>query len=93
MTDTNTLELMKRLEALEAENQRLKKKTGVEPAKLEIKETKFKGYPMLEFHRGKIRPFSMSIKKLTAIHEGWEQVQIFLKKHSSQQKDNEGQQI
>lgn len=91
MTDTNTLELMKRLEALEAENKRLKKKTGDEPAKLEIKETEFKGHPMLEFHRGKTRPFSMSVKKLTAINEGWEQVQAFLKKHSAIQSDNSEQ--
>jgi SPX domain protein involved in polyphosphate accumulation len=88
MTDTNTLELMKRLEALEAENKRLKEKTGDAPAKLEIKETEFKGHPMLEFKKGNSRPFSMSVKKLTAIHEGWEQVQAFLKKHNAILSDN-----
>jgi len=83
MTDTNTLELMKRLEALEAENKRLKKKTGNEPQELIVTETEYKGNPMLEFKRANARPFSIGVKKLEAIQEGWDYVQTFLKKHSA----------
>jgi len=74
---------MKRLEALEAENKRLKKKTGNEPQELIVTETEYKGNPMLEFKRANARPFSIGVKKLEAIQEGWKQVQVFLKKHSA----------
>lgn len=79
----HTEELMKRLQALEAENQRLKKDMTVPAEQLVVVETEYKGNPILEFRRGNAKPFSMGVKKLEAIREGWEQVEAFLKKHSN----------
>ena len=87
MSDTDTKALVERLQALEAENERLKKAKVSTAAKLEVAETEYKGNPMLEFRRANARPFSMGVKKLEAIREGWEQVENFLRKHD----DNENQ--
>lgn len=83
MTDTNTDELLKRLQALEAENERLKQEKTDLPAQLVVVETEYKGHPMLEFRRANAKPFSMGLKKLETIKEGWEHVEKFLKKHGN----------
>jgi len=86
MTDNSELApkaLLERLQALEAENAKLKDVTIQSPAQLVVVETEYKGHPMLEFRRGNARPFSMGLKKLEAIQESWEQVEAFLNKHST----------
>lgn len=75
--------LLERLQALEAENEKLKKGQIESPPHLVVVETEYKGHPMLEFRRGNARPFNMGVKKLEAIQEGWEQVEAFLKKHGN----------
>jgi allophanate hydrolase subunit 1 len=75
--------LLERLQALEAENAKLKDASLQSPPRLVVVETEYKGHPMLEFHRGNARPFSMGVKKLEAIQEGWDEVERFLKKHGS----------
>ena len=77
--------LLERLQALEAENEKLKKGQIESPAHLVVVETDYKGHPMLEFRRGNARPFSMGVKKLEAIQEGWDEVERFLKKYGDSQ--------
>lgn len=75
---------LQRLQALEAlESTRFKNEQVDEIPEMRIVETIWKGYPMLEFQRRNARPFSLSVKKLEAIHEGWRKVQAFLKKHKN----------
>lgn len=74
--------LLERLQALEAENEKLKKGQIESPPHLVVVETEYKGHPVLEFRRGNAKPFSMGVKKLEAIQEGWEQVEEFLRKHT-----------
>lgn len=80
-TEIDPKALLERLQALEAENAKLKDASIQSPHGLVVVETEYKGHPMLEFRRGNARPFSMGVKKLEAIQEGWEQVETFLKKH------------
>lgn len=75
--------LLERLQALEAENAKLKDSSVQSLPSLVVVETEYKGYPMLEFRRSDARPFSMGVKKLEAIQEGWEQVEAFLKKYGN----------
>jgi len=77
--------LLERLQALEAENAKLKDASIQSPAHLVVVETEYKGHPMLEFRPGNARPFSMGVKKLEAVQEGWEQVEKFLHKYSDGQ--------
>lgn len=81
--------LLERLQALEAENAKLKDASIQSPPHLVVVETEYKGHPMLEFRRGNARPFSMGIKKLEAIQEGWEEVAAFLKKYSVEQQTDQ----
>lgn len=78
--------LLERLQALEAENAKLKDASVQSPPSLVVVETEYKGHPMLEFRRGNARPFSLSVKKLEAIQEGWEQEERFLDKHEDDSK-------
>lgn len=80
-SDLDPKALLERLQNLEAENAKLKNASEQSPPRLVVVETEYKGFPMLEFRRGNARPFSMGIKKLEAIHEGWADVEAFLKKH------------
>lgn len=74
--------LLERLQALEAENAKLKDASIQSTPSLVVVETEYKGYPMLEFRRGNARPFSMGVKKLEAIQDGWSKVEDFLSKYS-----------
>jgi len=73
--------LLERVQALEAENAKLKDASVQSAPSLTVVETEYKGHPMLEFRRGNARPFSLGVKKLEAIQEGWGQVEAFLKKY------------
>jgi hypothetical protein len=80
--------LLKRLQALEAENEKLKVANVQSPSSLVVVETEYRGHPMLEFRLGNARPFSLGVKKLQAIQDSWDQVQSFLKRHG-EGKDSE----
>ena len=54
--------LLERLQALEAENAKLKDSSVQSLPSLVVVETEYKGYPMLEFRRSDARPFSMGVK-------------------------------
>jgi hypothetical protein len=85
MTDKLELDskaLLERLQALEAENAKLKDASVQSPAQLVVVETEYKGHPMLEFRRPNAKPFSMGLKKLEAVQEGLEEVERFLRKYS-----------
>jgi hypothetical protein len=85
MTDRLKLDskaLLERLQALEAENAKLKDASVQSQAKLVIVETEYKGHPLLEFRMANAKPFSMGLKKLEAIQEGFEEVEKFLCKYS-----------
>jgi len=85
-TELDSKALLERLQALEAENAKLKQGQVTSPPQLVVVETEYKGHPMLEFRRGNARPFSMGLKKLEAIKEGWEQMEAFLKKHTQEER-------
>lgn len=82
-TELDSEALLKRLQALEAENAKLKKGGSQNSPSLVVVETEYKGNPMLEFRRHNARPFSLGVKKLEAIKEAWDQVDTFLKKYES----------
>lgn len=82
MENEDPRELLKRLQALEAENARLKqKKNPSEPPPLVVQESEYNGHPLLVFQRGEQKPFRIGIKKLQAVIEASEQVKSFLAKH------------
>ena len=89
MDNDDAQELLKRLQALEAENARLKQQNSAEPPKLVITETDYKGHPMLQFQRGNSRPFNLGVRKLEAIQEGWDQVLNFLSRHQGEPKSDD----
>ena len=79
--DLDTQEMMKRLKALEEENAKLKKKAYSQSAPLTVTESEYKGHPTLVFE-GPCKPFSLGVKKLSLVKQGWPQVEAFLKKHA-----------
>ncbi|MEN8715269.1 MAG: hypothetical protein ABF384_10200 [Verrucomicrobiales bacterium] len=82
MKSDEAKELLRRLEALEAENARLKQNRDQSaPQPLVVRETDYNGHPVLEFQRGNKKPFRIGLKKLEAVQEGWEQVTAFLSRH------------
>lgn len=81
-TELDPKALLERLQALEAENAKLKHARIQSPPGLVVVETEYKGHPMLEFRRGNARTISMGVKKLEAIQEGWAEVEKFLVKHT-----------
>jgi hypothetical protein len=83
--DVDTQEILKRLKALEEENARLRKganSTVIKP--LVVTEGEYMGHPTLTFE-GPCKPFTLGIKKLSIIQQGWPQVEHFL---ARQIKDN-----
>jgi len=94
MTDKLELDskaLLERLQALEAENAKLKDASVQSPAQLVVVETEYKGHPMLEFRRANAKPFSMGLKKLEAVHKCWDAVEAFLEKYGEEKPNNEEQ--
>ena len=89
ISDLDPKELLKRLQALEIENAKLKDASMTRLPELVVIETEHKGHPMLEFRRANAKPFSMGLKKLETIKEGWEHVEKFLNKHGNS--ENTGQ--
>lgn len=85
--------LLERLQALEAENAKLKDSSVQSQAQLVVVETEYKGHPMLEFRRANARPFSMGLKKLEAVHKCWDAVETFLEKYSDNMSANTDDQI
>ena len=80
-TDLDTQEILKRLQALEQENQRLKKSAAEKPAqKLTVLEGEYNGHPTLTF-QGPFRQFTLGLKKLKVVKEAWPQIEVFLSKH------------
>ena len=87
ISDLDPKELLKRLQALEIENAKLKDASITSPLKLVVIETEYKGHSMLEFRRANAKPFSIGLKKLETIKEGWENVEKFLHKNSREKPD------
>ncbi len=80
-TQFDAQEILKRLQALEEENARLRKATTAKETKpLTVTESEYKGHPTLVFE-GPCRPFSLGYKKLSLIKQAWPQVEQFLQKH------------
>ncbi len=84
--DLDTQEMMKRLKALEEENAKLKK-AYTPSAPLTVTESEYNGYPTLTFE-GPCKPFSLGVKKLSIVKQGWPQIEAFLKKHAKSGESN-----
>jgi hypothetical protein len=79
--DVDTQEILKRLKALEEENAKLRKGANVAVTKpLTVTEGEYMGHPTLTFE-GPCKPFTVGLKKLSIIKQGWPQVEQFLKRH------------
>lgn len=79
--DVDTQEIMKRLKALEEENARLRKGANAPVTKpLTVTEGEYMGHPTLTFE-GPCKPFTIGLKKLSIIKQGWPQVDQFLVRH------------
>ncbi|MGD9578188.1 MAG: hypothetical protein AB7Y74_08045 [Syntrophorhabdus sp.] len=85
--DLDTQEMIKRLKALEDENAKLKKKAYASSEPLTVTESEYKGHPTLTFE-GPCKPFSLGVKKLSIVKQGWPQVEAFLKKHAKSGESN-----
>jgi hypothetical protein len=72
-------QLLKRLQQLERENARLRKKTGDQTTT--TREDEYKGHPVLNFD-GPFRSFSLGLKKLRAVIACEDEVKAFLDKHA-----------
>lgn len=83
MTDSNYENLRRQLEVLKKENQYLKTRNSEDDSDcLTVTEGEYNGYPTLTFKRGNKKPFNVGLKKLIAVIEAREKVEIFLKKHN-----------
>ena len=83
MGDQNAEELKRQIEALQQENQRLKRQgKPIDSDELVVTEGDYNGYPTLSFQRGNKKPFNVGLKKLQAVVEARETVEQFIKKHS-----------
>ena len=81
-SDFDTQEILKRLKALEEENQRLKNNANSKPVKLTVVEGEYDGHPTLTF-QGPFRQFTLGLKKLKVVKETWPQIEAFLSKHAT----------
>lgn len=82
MDKDDTTDLLRRLQALEAENARLKQgKDPSAPQRLVVQESEYNGHPLLVFQRGEQKPFRIGLKKLQAVIEASDEVERFLAKH------------
>lgn len=81
--------LLERLQALEAENAKLKQGKFNDPNQLVVTESEYMGHPVLEFRKGNSKGFNMGLRKLEIIQEAWPEVEKFIRKHS--QESNESQ--
>jgi hypothetical protein len=80
--EVDTQEILKRLKALEEENARLRKETNSNAVKpLVVTEGEYMGHPTLTFE-GPCKPFTIGLKKLSIIKQGWPQVEQFLERQA-----------
>lgn len=81
--DIDTQEILKRLQALEEENARLRKATVSAVVKpVTVTEGEYMGHPTLSFD-GPCKPFTIGLKKLSIIKEVWPQVEHFIDRQAN----------
>jgi hypothetical protein len=81
-SEIDSQEILKRLQALEEENARLRKAANLKETKpLKVSEGEYKGHPTLVFE-GPCKPFALGLKKLGILRQAWPQVENFLDRHS-----------
>lgn len=76
---SNEKDILKRLDDLERENQRLRKLAGdaAGPKKTETFVSMFKGHPVITF-TGAFRPFTLGLRKASVVIEKIEDVKHFV---------------
>ena len=75
----NEQDILRRLDELERENQRLRKLAGdaAGPKKTETVVSMFKGHPVITF-TGAFRPFTLGLRKASVVLEKIEEVKHFV---------------